>query len=322
MAGVSRAKGNQMRKSTTLLCATLAMVSFAPAMLATNVVVPPSGLTRRSLPAILYPVSGGATAIDLKSTGLLNEIEGHGRVLARPGVATIEIDIRGLIFPTRIGPELLTYVLWAVSTQGRAVNLGGIRISGDGHSRLKAEAPFAGFSLFVTAEPYSAVRWPSEMLVLENAVRRGTKARIQAIDNYQLIRCNQYERPDGPKTGSMDLKHVPIELYEARNAVDLASSRHAGQYAPGLLSKAERSLRLAEKGLDHKANRNDVVNSARRAVEFAEDARALAVERQVQERMQAGQVSGEAQPAPPLAGANASAGAAESRGKPDKGRHR
>lgn len=262
------------------------MLSFGPALVSPqSFVVPPSGLARRSLPAIFYPVSGGATAIDLKSTGLLNQIQGHGRVLARPGAATIEIEIRGMVFPTRIGPEFLRYVLWVVSTHGRAVNLGGIRIDGGGHSRMKAEAPFGEFALFVTAEPYSAVRWPSEMLVLENAVPRGIKARMQAIDNCELIRRNQYERTNRAATETIDLKRVPIEVYEARIAVDLAGSRLAAQYAPGLFSKAERLLALAEKGLDHKANRNDVVESARRAVEFAEDARALSVERQERERM-------------------------------------
>jgi hypothetical protein len=208
-----------------------------------------------------------------------------------------------------------------VSTRGRAVNLGDIRIGSDGRSRLKAEAPFWAFSLFVTAEPYSAVRRPSEMLVLENAVHRGTKAGFQAIDNYQLIRRNQYEIPNGPETPNMDLKHVPIELYEARHAVDLANSRQAGQYAPGIFSKAERSLRLAEKGLDRKANKNDVVEPARKAIEFAEDARALAVERQEQERAQSAQISGAVQLAP-AADASPAAEDARSNGKPNKGRRR
>lgn len=155
--------------------------------------VAPASLTGRSITAIGYRVGGDSTMVDLKNTGLIAQADGQAKVEAKPGVTTVETDIQGLTPPTPLGAEFLTYVLWAVSPEGRAMNLGEVLLDNSGKGKLRATTQLQSFSLFVTAEPYSSVRQPSEMLILENAVRKNTKGSIYVVNNYQLMKRSQYE---------------------------------------------------------------------------------------------------------------------------------
>jgi len=101
-------------------------------------------------------------------------------------------------------------------------------------------------SLIVTAEPYFAVRMPSQLVVLENEVRKGTKGKIFIVDNYQLMKKAQYQKKENPLALTMDLKNVPLQMYEARNAYEIAALSEAAIYAPEIFSKAEASLKMAE----------------------------------------------------------------------------
>jgi len=223
--------------------------------------------------------------VDLKGTGLIGQAFGQAKVEAKPGVTTVEAEIQGLTSPSSLGTEFLTYVLWAVSQEGRAINLGEVLLDNNGKGKLKTTTQLGSFSLFVTAEPYAAVRQPSEMLILENDTRKGTKGRIYIVNNYQLMKRTQYQKMGNPLALSLDLKNVPLEVYEARNAIEIAKSRGAEKYAPDIFSKAEGGLNLAENALQRKANRKEIISLARQTAQFSEDARALTVERQDQERI-------------------------------------
>jgi len=247
----------------------------------------PSGFTGRSVKAIGYQVGRGSTMVDLNGTGLIGQAAGKAKVEAKPGVTTVEAEIQGLTSPSSLGTEFLTYVLWAVSQEGRAINLGEVLFDNSGKGKLKATTQLGSFSLFITAEPYAAVRQPSEMVVLENDTRKDTKGRIYVVDNYQLMKRAQYQKMGNPLALSLDLKNVPLEMYEARNAFEIAKSRGADKYAPDIFSKAEGGLKLAENALQRKANKKDIVSLARQTAQFSEDARALTVERQDQERIAA-----------------------------------
>ncbi len=225
--------------------------------------------------------------IDLKSTGLIAQVNGQGKVEAKAGVTMVEVAISGLASPASLGTEFLTYVLWAVSPEGRAINLGEVLFDNNGKGQLKATTQLQTFSLFVTAEPYFAVRQPSEMLVLENAIRKNTKGKVFVVDNYQLMKRTQYEQMANPLALSLDLKNIPLAMYEARNSVQIAKSRGADKYAPDIFSKAEGGLKLAENALARKANRKEIISLARQVAQSSEDARALAVEKQEQERIAA-----------------------------------
>jgi outer membrane protein OmpA-like peptidoglycan-associated protein len=218
--------------------------------------------------------------------------------------------------PSNLGAEFLTYVLWAVSPEGHAVNLGEVVFNPNGKGQLKATTQLPTFSLFVTAEPYFAVRQPSEMLILENVLRDNTKGRVFPVDNYQLMKRSQYEKLGNPLALTPDTKNVPLEMYEARNSVEIAGARGAENYAPDIFSKARGGLTLAENALARKAERKEIVSLARQAAQFAEDARALTVERMESERI-ANEKAEAAARAKAEAEAQAAAEAAEAKRKAD-----
>jgi outer membrane protein OmpA-like peptidoglycan-associated protein len=243
-----------------------------------------SGTVKTSIRAVGYQL-GTTSKIDLKSSSLAPNAAGEATVEAKQGVTRIEAAVAGLVEPTKLGAEFLTYVVWVVSPEGRASNIGEIQLDSSGKGKLKATTPLQTFSLFVTAEPYFAVRQPSEMVVLANELRKNTKGKIVVVNDYQLITRTQYNKLGNPLALTLDLKKVPIELYQARNAVEIAKSRGADKYAPEIFRKAEGGLQLAENALTRKADRKEIISTSKLAVQASEDARALAVQRQEEERI-------------------------------------
>jgi outer membrane protein OmpA-like peptidoglycan-associated protein len=248
---------------------------------------PEASLVGKSTKAIGYVVGGGSTKVDLKATGVVPQASGEAKVEAKQGITNIEVKVKGLVQPTKLGTEFLTYVLWVVTAEGRTGNSGELLIDKSGEGELKTTTPAQTFSLLVTAEPYFAVRQPSEVVVLENELREDTKGRIFPISEYKLMRRAQYQKMGNPLALSLDLEKVPLDMYEARNAVEIARSRGAEKYAPEIFAKADGGLKLAENALARKANKREIISTARTTVQSAEDARALAVQRQDEERIAA-----------------------------------
>jgi len=246
--------------------------------------IPASALVNRNITAIGYTV-GKTTKVDLKGSSLMSAANGEAKVQARTGATTVEMQISNMAQPSTLGTEFLTYVLWVVSPEGRTSNLGEILINNAGQGKLNATTPFQTFSLFVTAEPYFAVRVPSEMVVLQNELQEGAKAKIFPVNDYPLMRRSQYQKVANPMALTLDLKNVPLNMYEARNAVDIAKSRDAEKYAPESLSKAVGSLQIAENSLSRKDDKKVVLSNARQTVQFAEDARLLSEQRKESERI-------------------------------------
>jgi outer membrane protein OmpA-like peptidoglycan-associated protein len=249
--------------------------------------VPDSNLTTKPVKAIGYRVGGGSTKVDLKGTELMPAANGEAKVEAKPGATTIEVSLIGMTQPSTLGAEFLTYVLWVVTPDGRSGNTGEIIINKNGEGRLKVTTPAQTFSLLVTAEPYFAIRYPSEMIVLENDTRKNTKGQIFPVNDFKLMRRAQYEKLGNPLAMTPDLERVPLQVYEARNAVDIAKSRAADKDAAEIFSKATASLQMAENALASKADKKDIVSKAGQAIQFAEDARALAAQRQNEARIAA-----------------------------------
>jgi outer membrane protein OmpA-like peptidoglycan-associated protein len=248
--------------------------------------IPASGVTTKSVTAIGYQLGSG-TKVDLKGMELMPLANGEAKVEAKKGATSIEVEIKDLAQPTTLGTEFMTYVLWGVSPDGRAANLGEIVINKEGQGKLSATTPLQTFSLFVTAEPYFAVRRPSEMVVLENELRKGTKGKIFVVKDYKLMKRTQYEKMGNPLALTLDLKNVPLDIYEARNAMEIAKSRGADKYAPEIFLKADASMKMAENSLARKDDKKVVVSAARQTIQFAEDARALSEQRKEEERIAA-----------------------------------
>jgi outer membrane protein OmpA-like peptidoglycan-associated protein len=248
--------------------------------------VPPSSVITKSATAVGYQVGGGSTKVDLKGTELMPEANGQVKVeiKSKAGRANVDVAAKGLKPPSTLGAEFLTYVLWVVTPEGRTGNTGEILVNKNGDGKLSATTPAQTFSLIVTAEPYFAVRVPSEMVVLQSEIRKDTKGQIFPVSEYKLMKRAQYKKMGNPLALTLD-PNVPLEMYEARNAVEIAKAHGADKYAPEIFSKAEASLQMAENSLASKADKNAIISTARQTAQFAEDARALSAQRQEEERI-------------------------------------
>jgi outer membrane protein OmpA-like peptidoglycan-associated protein len=236
----------------------------------------------RTMKAVNYQHRNGATMIDFSGTSLLPNAHGEAKVESKKGYIEIEVEFDRLQPATMHGAEYLTYVLWAITPEGRTSNLGEILLNGSS-GKLNVTTELQVFGLAVTAEPYFAVSMPSNLVVMENVVRKDTKGKIEEMDaKYELLQRGQYERLANPLVLKMDSK-MPLELYEARNAVQIARATGADRFASETFSKAENSLKQAEAYQARKAGRKPVTMAAREAVQTAEDSRAIAVKRQEEE---------------------------------------
>ena len=241
-------------------------------------------VTARTAKAINYQHRSGATKIDFRGTELLPSARGEAKVESKQGYIEIEVEFDGLQPANKQGSEYLTYVLWAITPEGRTANLGEILLNGT-KSKLNVTTELQVFGLVVTAEPYYAVTQPSDLIVMENVVRADTKGKIEEIDaKYELLQRGQYQRLANPLALKLDQKQ-PLELYEARNAVQIARAVGADRFSTETFQKAEKSLAQAEAYQERKAGRKPVTMAAREAVQIAEDSRAIAVKRQVEEAL-------------------------------------
>src|SRR5277367_5888776 len=287
-------------KTIQLVLAWIALAALsvpARAQSQTPEVIPASSLISKSTVAIGFTVGGGSTKVDLTGTSLMPQATGEAKIQAKAnaGLTNIEVSVSGMTSPSSIGAEYLTFVLWVVTADGRTSNAGEILINKNGEGKLVATNPAQTFSLIVSAGPYFAVRVPSEMVVMEMETRKNTKGKLFPISSYQLMKRSQYARLGNPLALTPDLSKVPLEVYEARNAVDIAKDRGSAQYAPDIFAKAQASLAMVERELSSNANRKQIVSTAKQTVQFAEDARALSAERQDQERIAAEKAAAAAQ---------------------------
>ena len=216
----------------------------------------------RTTKAINYNHRSGSTTIGFRGTALMPGARGEAKVESKQGVIKIDARMQKLSPATQFGPEYLTYVMWAVTPEGRATNVGEILLNGD-NSKLDATTELQSFGLIVTAEPYFAVTQPSDVVVMENFVVQGTTGTIEQIDaKYELLQRGQYTLNVNPaeiKPIRLDGK-VPLELYEARNAVQIARWTGADRYASETYLKAdagaEQCRRLSEWKSGQEANRD------------------------------------------------------------------
>jgi outer membrane protein OmpA-like peptidoglycan-associated protein len=243
-------------------------------------------VTARTAKAISYQHRSGATKIDCRGTDLLPAARGEAKVESKQGRIAIEVEFDGLQAATMNGAEYLTYVMWAITPEGRTANLGEVLLNGT-RSKLDVSTELQVFGLIVTAEPYFAVTRPSDLIVMENVVRADTKGKIEEIDaKYELLQRGQYQRLANPLALKAD-RRLPLELYEARNAVSIARSVGADHFAAETFRKAEKSLAEAEAYQTRNAGRKPVAMTARETVQIAEDSRAIAVKRQEDETLAA-----------------------------------
>ncbi|MGD0096845.1 MAG: OmpA family protein [Terracidiphilus sp.] len=260
---------------------------------ATTVLVPvgPASTYRvivinRSVEAVNYRHRGGVTSVDFAGTSLLPSGDGRAKVRSKRGTMEVEAEFGNLQNPVTFGGEYLTYVLWAISPEGRAVNLGEVLVGDNDRSKLTATTDLQAFALVVTAEPYYAVRQPSNVVILENVVRADTRGTTEAVQaKYELMERGGYI-PTGYKFDPVVLSaSLPLEFYEARNALRIAQSEGAENYAgPSYQHAMELMNRADAYAIDKHIDKKPLIAVAREAVQTAEDAREIAVKKIDEER--------------------------------------
>jgi outer membrane protein OmpA-like peptidoglycan-associated protein len=241
----------------------------------------------RTTKAINYTHAKGSTPIDFKGTVLMPFAKGEAKVEGKKGVISVSAKFEKLSPATQYGPQFLTYVLWAVTPEGRASNLGELEMEG-AKAKVDGAAAFQAFAMIVTAEPYFAVTQPSDVVVMENQVRPDTVGSIEEVDaKFDLLQRGDYSTiTTGNESARLDPR-VPLSLYEARNAVEIAQAAGSDKYATASFQKAQQLLQSAEDAQKHKAAHKDIDMTAREAVQTAQDARSITLKRLDEERQEA-----------------------------------
>lgn len=252
-------------------------------------------VVQRALQAVNFQRHSGATRVDLKGTVLMPKADGEAKVEVKNGYTAIDANFKHLEPPTQFGTEFLTYVLWAITPDGKSINLGEVIPDGSNKASMHVTSPYSTFGLLVTAEPYFSVPYPSDVVVVESVVRPDTTGRVEEIQaKYDLLPRGQYTLHVKPKdlpsahmqsdTGvSMNEYEAILELYQARNAVQIAKADGATGAAADTLARAEQYLNNAESAYAGKKDFNAVTNNARQAVQAASDARTIAMRKQASE---------------------------------------
>ncbi|MHB8734967.1 MAG: OmpA family protein [Terriglobales bacterium] len=235
----------------------------------------------RTTAAINYRVRHGFTKVDFHGTPLLPGARGSASVQSQNGRTYIKADFDNMTNAGQFGPEYLTYVLWAITPEGRAANLGEVLLDGKSSS-LHVTTDLQAFAMIVTAEPYFAVTQPSNVVVMENIAREDTAGKVETVNaKYELLERGQYTVGVDPSkiTPLVVTPKAPLELYEARNALRIAQWAGADQTASDTYQKAQRLLQQANDYQTRNAGVKPVAMIAREAAQTAEDARVLTIKR-------------------------------------------
>ncbi len=260
----------------------------------------------RTTRAVSYRHRSGATKIDFQGTDLMPGAMGEAKVESKRGALEVEVEFSGLDKPTSFGNEYLTYVLWAISPEGRPVNIGEVLVGDNHRSKLDVTTDLQAFALIVTAEPYYAVRRPSNLVVLENAIRKDTVGATEVVDaKFELIDRGGYI-PTGYKFDPVILNaKLPLEFFEARNAVRIAQSAGAERYAATSYEKAVNQMNEADAlATGRHENKKSLSALSREVVQTAEDAREIAVKHIDEERAEGERNAGAGREASAKARAN------------------
>jgi outer membrane protein OmpA-like peptidoglycan-associated protein len=244
----------------------------------------------RSARAVNYRHRGGSTTVDFKGTALMPTITGKAKVDGKAGRLAINVELEHIESPAKFGGQYLTYVLWAITPEGRAMNLGEVLPGDNGKDKINVTTDLQAFGLIVTAEPYYSVTHPSDLVVAENVILQDTKGFEETIDaKFDVLEGKEYtiDVPAEQLPASQSRGDAPLDLLEARNAVAIAKAAGAEQYASTSIQKAEDMLQRAEDYYQRKQGRTPIGTAARGATQMAEDARVLTLRQKEHDREEA-----------------------------------
>ena len=278
-----------MKSAVLALLVTAPIFAQFPSPVQTNVTPNPNGtepifrvdVTSKTVRAVNYHNRQGTTHIDFRGTALMPEARGEASITANTGATRISLKFDKLSNPAQFGPEYLTFVLWAITPEGRAERLGEISLKGPNSktAELYATTDLQSYGMIVTAEPYFSVSQPSDVVVMENFLRKDTSGTLEVVDaKYELLKRGQYTMNIAAgrlAPISSDIR-VPLQLREAREAIAIAKAQGADQYAPDVMAKAAVNMQNAE-GYYTSKNEKELDTVAREATQQAEDARRISI---------------------------------------------
>ena len=245
-------------------------------------------VVERTTQAVDYRDRGGTTTVSMRGTDLMPPITGDVKVSGHTGRLALNASLHHMKGARDLGLPYLTYVLWAITPEGRPMNLGEIIPDDDGNASVQVSTSLSSFGMIVTAEPYFAVTRPSTAVVAENRIDNNVKGFIRTINaKFDLMDKGQYTTNIDPATlpaFGADLHKVPLQLLEARDAIAIARATGAQQYAGDTLAKAESMLERAEDYYRRKQGTTPIGTAARSATQSAEDARLLTINKKEEER--------------------------------------
>ena len=253
-------------------------------------------VSERLTRAVNYRNRGGSTMVEMKGTDLSPAITGKAKVDGKAGRLAIDVELNHMEPPIKFGGQFLTYVLWAITPEGRATNLGEVLPGDNGKDKISVTTDLQAFGLIVTAEPYFAVIYPSDKVVAENIVLHETKGFEETISaKFDVLEGGQYviDIPADKLPSTQADPRVPLDLLEARNAVMIAKSVGAERYANDTITQAEDMLGRAEDYYQRKQGRTPIGTAARGAIQQAEEARVLTLRRIEQAKEEAARLAQE-----------------------------
>jgi outer membrane protein OmpA-like peptidoglycan-associated protein len=285
-------EGLQMKVAGFTLLFTAVLCAQAPSPVQTGVSANPNGsepifrvdVTSKSIRAVNYHNRQGTTRIDFRGTALMPEARGEASVTANTGATRVSVKFDHLSNPAQFGPEYLTYVLWAITPEGRAERLGEVELRNpnDKSAELYATTDLQSYGMVVTAEPYFSVSQPSDVVVMENFLRKDTSGTLEMVDaKYELLKRGQYTLNinGGALAPITSDTKVPLQLREAREAIAIAKAQGADRYAPDVMAKVAINMQNAE-GYFKSKNEKELNTVAREATQQAEDARRISIEKE------------------------------------------
>jgi hypothetical protein len=242
-------------------------------------------IVSRTTKAINYGYLAGRTRIGFQGTPVASAAKGEATIEPRRGSTTVKLQLQNLPEPSRFGSQYLTYVVWAISPEGRAHNLGEVVLDGSYKGKLSTSSPLQTFAMIVTAEPYYSVAQPSDVVVMENVVTRDTIGKVQEVNaTYELLPRKPYTfnvgaqpAPSGIQPANQQQYESVHALYQALNAIQIAQAQGADQHASNQMMRARDLYNKARAFPGHLSK--EIVSMAREATQIAEDARAIAVKR-------------------------------------------
>jgi len=234
-----------------------------------------------TLTAVTYP-ERRTVKLDLVPSAEAPRAKLRAKVQAHEAQTQIEIDYRDMKPAILFGGDVTCYVAWAVTRDGNAENLGELQLDGDS-GKTRFSTGQKTFALLVTAEPYSLVEKPSEMVMFTSSSSRDRQAPSIPFSYAGLAPA-----PAHALNTIADISwdsSKPLDLLQAEKAHELADRSGAGSYAPQIYREATIALNQARALATASRRAKERVDFARRVVALSSDSIQITTRRKEAERL-------------------------------------